>query len=120
MSSIGFWAILLLLAHLPYAREVIFQLVSQAKLFDSLPIHQRAQFPNAPSHGKMLPLASRKFWMAFRAYIDQDDPLESNEVCSLKRALRESSRREKRAAIFGFVTLLIVGFCYWGVHSQGP
>lgn len=120
MSSLGFWAIPLLLVHLPYAREVVFQLVYQSKLFDSLSFNQRAQFPQAPSHGKRLPLASRIFWKAFRAYIKRDDPSDSHEVRSFKRALRESSGREKRAAILGFVTLLIVSLCYLGVHSQGP
>ena len=105
-------ALVLLLIHLPHAREIILQVRVQARLWAILPPDVRATFPDAPSSPGRVVLGSWRFFRAFKAYFRTPAASDPPEVARLKAELRNSSRREKWVGSIGLalVTTLAIGF----------
>lgn len=105
--------LIIVLTHIPFMREVYFQMRVSSQLYGLLTPARRSQFPDAPVEPTWLVLASARFHLSFWSYIKRQDPDDTSLQAGLKRALRRSMKRKVIVAVLGFLVACALLFAGW-------
>jgi hypothetical protein len=108
------------LAFLPWAVEVLFQVKLQARFLAALPPATRAALPPHPRRPWLAFLSSARFHLALWRYARRDLPEDPDDVLALKRQVRASLRRELVWAVTGIGVAVVMLACGWRPLGLSP
>jgi hypothetical protein len=101
------------LAFLPWAFEVVLQMRLQARFLAALPATARAALPRHPHRPTLAFLASWRFHLALWRSFRRDLPGDDEPILALKRQMRATLRREFvwiAIALGTLIALLVTGW----------
>lgn len=105
-------------AHIPFMREVYYQIRISSLLYEQLPPARRAAFPDAPARPALVFMGSARFHIAFWSYVKSEDALDSSLQAGLKRALRRSMKRKIVVAVLAFLVACVLVAAGWRPYPQ--